>query len=66
MVCPTDSKPHDHVTLRYQTRYVDGRKGCPVMLDVFGVRFYTDLLRRDLTKADIELTTPWPANVWVF
>jgi len=36
------------------------------MLDIFRVRLYTDLLRRDLKEAYIESTTPWPANVWVF
>ena len=36
------------------------------MLDIFGVRLYTDLLRRDLSHAFIESTTPWVANIWVF
>ena len=37
----------------------------PVRLDVYGVTFYTDALRPDLKREDIE-PTPWPANIWAF
>ena len=66
MVCPKNGEAHNHVELRYETRFVEGRKACPAMFDIFGFRLYTDLLRRDLKEAYIESTTPWPANVWVF
>jgi hypothetical protein len=66
MVSPKKSDPHEQIQLSYETRYVDGRKACPVLLDIFGIRFYTDLLRRDLGRKDIERSTPWPANIWNF
>jgi hypothetical protein len=66
LVCPKNGDAHNFVELQYEPRYVDGTKACPAMLDIFGVRLYTDLLRRDLSHAFIESTTPWVANIWVF
>lgn len=53
-----------HVQLQYELRIIGGRKAVPVRLDVFGIEFYTDLLRRDIPEQKI--TPPWEANVWIF
>jgi hypothetical protein len=66
MVTPKEGWPSESVRLQYEVRRVDGRVGVPVKLDVFGIHFYTDLLRRDLSEEQITGQTPWPANVWVF
>jgi hypothetical protein len=65
IVNPKDATPHEQVRLSYQPGIIGGRLALPVRLDVFGVQFYTDLLRRDLSREEIE-PTPWPANIWVF
>jgi hypothetical protein len=65
LVNPKQATLHAHVKLSYQPRVIGGRLALPVRLDVFGVEFYTDLFRRDLSRAEIE-PTPWEANIWVF
>jgi hypothetical protein len=52
------------ITLEYQPRVIDGRLAHPIRLSIFGLEFYTDLLRRDLPESAI--TPPWEGNVWKF
>jgi hypothetical protein len=65
IVNPKDRRPHNQVQLIYETPIIKGRRALPVRLDVYGVQFYTDPLRPDLTHEQIE-PTPWPANIMVF
>lgn len=66
VVIPQTAQIHDVVQTTYQPRWIDGRIALPMLLDVFGVRFYSDPVRRSLSRQYIERTLPWPANVWVF
>jgi hypothetical protein len=63
-VLPRDCQAGPNVTLTYEPRVIGGSRAMPVCMDVFGVAFYTDLLRRDIPEAEIE--PPWPANIWIF
>jgi hypothetical protein len=65
IVTPQNNRPHNHVGLTYQTVIIKGRRALPVCLDVYGIRFYTDPLRSELKRDQIE-PTPWPANIAVF
>jgi hypothetical protein len=65
LVAPKNATLHEQLRLTYLPCIIGGRRALPVQLDVFGVQFYTDLLRRDLKREEIEPTT-WPANIWVF
>ncbi|MBJ7329429.1 MAG: hypothetical protein JHC95_06000 [Solirubrobacteraceae bacterium] len=56
--------PHQNVQLQYVPTIVDGEQALPIRMDVFGVEFHTDPLRRDHSK--LELTPPFSANVWKF
>jgi hypothetical protein len=56
---------HNEVRLTYQTLIINGRRALPVCLDVYGVQFYTDPLRPELKREQIQ-PTPWPANIWAF
>lgn len=63
-VVPRDAKAGSSVTLSYQLLTPQELLAVPIRLDVFGVVFYTDLLLRDVREED--LTTPGPANIWIF
>ena len=63
-VLQSESRPHENVSMTYEPRSIGGRPALPIRLDVFGVVFYTDLLRRDLSAETIK--PPFPADVWIF
>ncbi len=59
-----ESNAGDDVSMSYELRNVGGRPAMPLRLSVFGVIFYTDLLRRDLAADEID--PPFRADVWTF
>jgi hypothetical protein len=63
-VMPTNNAASPSVTLKHHPQLIGGVPAVPVLMNVFGVVLHTDLLRRNLVGQSI--TTPWPANVWVF
>jgi len=63
-VVPKHCDVRETVSVTYSFCMIDGRVAMPICLDVFGVTFYTDLLRRDLTSEQVRPL--WEANVWVF
>ena len=65
-VIPQNIALHNDIETTYQPRVIEGEYAVPIMFDIWGVRFYSDLVRRTLTRAYIESTLPWPATVWVF
>lgn len=54
------------VQTTYQPTIVDGQDAILLVINIYGARFYSDLLRRRLSREQIESAVPWPANVWVF
>jgi hypothetical protein len=64
VVIPKRAKARENIELEYLPALVDGAVALPVRLSVFGVEFYTDVLRRELPES--EINPPWPANVWIF
>lgn len=63
-VMPKTATTREQVQLQYERRIIGGRQAVPVRFAVFGVAFYTDLLRRDIPADNIR--PPWPANVLMF
>lgn len=66
VVIPKRVEPHGRVRARYEARLIDGRFACPMEVDVFGQRFYSDPVRRFLTRDYLVREVPWPASIWVF
>lgn len=62
-VLPKHSEAAESFSLKYQLGHVDDRPSIPVFVSVFGFELYTDLMRRDLVREDIE--PPFEANIWV-
>jgi HNH endonuclease len=63
-VVPKETLTRPDVSLEYNLKIIGDRKAVPVHYNVFGVEFYTDLLRRDIPEEKI--TPPWEANRWMF
>ncbi len=60
-----DAAMNQEVNLTYwHPMQVNGRDGLPVLMDIFGVRFWTDALRHDL-NFDVR-AAPAAVNIWTF